>query len=403
MATFRISGWYVPPADENIFRLIKEAGLNHIFIDGDEIGNGCKDISLAERYLCLCDTVGLEAYVQKGNDVSVQELVEKADVLRRHKSFCGVLVFDEPAADMFGELGEERSRFFHGGALGDFFVNLYPSYARSECIIYSYSAYVRSFAETLVRSGGTKDWLSFDHYPLMYEQDHTFGLSDHWLSDTQTVAETGKAFGLRTNAFVQTMPFSANGDAFGSRDRIPSPADLRLQAYTYLAFGFAGITYFCVGTPIPNFEFLERHYAMFDRSGRPTPLYDAVKGLNGEINCFAHEYAAMKREGTYLIRKEESAPTRCFADQKPFSSTERIRSVSADGNVLFGHFSENGCEALVPVNFGETTRERIKLCSVRFNGRRTYTLWRRGICTRGQEEELTIRLEPGEGVFIRIG
>lgn len=54
----------------------------------------------------------LEAYVQKGNDVSVQELMEKADVLRRHKSFCGVLVFDEPAADMFGELGEERSRFF---------------------------------------------------------------------------------------------------------------------------------------------------------------------------------------------------------------------------------------------------------------------------------------------------
>lgn len=111
----------------------------------------------------------------------------------------------------------------------------------------------------------------------------------------------------------------------------------------------------------------------------------------------------MKREGTYLIRKEESAPTRCFADQKPFSSTERIRSVSADGNVLFGHFSENGCEALVPVNFGETTRERIKLCSVRFNGRRPYTLWQHGICTRGQEEELTIRLEPGEGVFIRIG
>ena len=403
MATLRISGWYVPPADKNTFCLIREAGLNHIFIQGDEIGNGCKDVSLAEKYLCLCDAVGLEAYVQKGNDVPAAELAEKADVLRRHKSFCGVLAFDEPAADMFRELGEERVRFFRNGMLGDFFVNLYPSYARSEWIIHDYNVYVRSFAEMLVQTGGKNEWLSFDHYPLIYEQDHTFGLTEHWLSDTQTVAETGEKFGLRTNAFVQTMPFSANGDSYGSRDRVPSLADLRLQVYTYLAFGFAGITYFCVGTPVPNFEFLERHYAMFDRGGKPTPLYGVVKQLNGEIGAFACEYAALKRQGTYMCQRSASAQVQYCIGQKPFASTERIRFFAADGNVLFGHFAGDGCEALIPVNFGETTRECVKQCTVRFTEYTPYTLWQRGKCTRARGEEMTFLLGPGEGVFVRIG
>ena len=378
--TLRISGWYLPPAEKEIFRLIAQAGFNHIFLQGDRIGNGCGKEEVLDRYLSLCDDFGLRALVQLG-DVPMSETLPILLRLREHPSWSGVMVFDEPPADRFEDLCCLYEHFFREGKLGEFFVNLFPSYARSESIIHDYAAYVRSFAAGLNRVGGRGEWLSFDHYPLIYDEQGEFALSEHWLDDLRTVAETGKRFGMPQNAFIQAMPFSNGEQSYGSRDRIPGFAELSLQAYACLAFGFRSLTYFCLGTPLVNEEFLEKHYAIFDRTGAPTPTFSAVKTLNAEIRAFESVFCRLGWTDAFLLG--------------PGSAAVSGLQTETDGQVLIGCLTGTEDEGWILLNFGEPSREPVK--TVRFRAPETLRLWKEGRESRGDRQ---VVLRPGQGAFV---
>ena len=400
---FRISGWYVPALDKKIFRLVKESGLNHIFLQGANVGNDCRDVETIEKYLSLCDLYGLDAYVQRGKHTPISVAVQNATVFQQYRAFKGYIMYDEPSACDYDVLNENVREYYRSENAKDFFVNLLPSYARGDCILENYQQYVRKFSERILSCDMTGEkWLSFDFYPLIFGEHKNYTLAERWLFDTQIIASEGKRCGYRTNAFVQTMPFSTGGTGYGSHERIPSYLDLSLQIYTYLAFGFDSISYFCVGTPVVDNEFSENHYAMFNRNGETTEIYDSVKRLNKTVSAFTKTYMCYSWRETYMLGDEQEECFSFLKTRKPFTPSDKIKNVQTDGNVLFGMFTGNGGEAFVAVNFGEPSLQRQKTVCVDVKGKKSVTIWQNGKKRLLTGEHLRIKLKAGEGVFAII-
>lgn len=400
---FRISGWFVPATRASIFKRIKQSGLNHIFLQGSNVGNDCRDISVIEKYLTLCDSYGIEAYVQRGRGTDISTVLKNATVFGRYTSFRGYLMCDEPGADQYTGLRKDLREYYTKNGKGDFFVNLLPSYARGDQILENYELYVQTYArEVLSCDMSEEKWLSFDFYPLIFGETKNFTLAERWLYDTQTIAEERKKYGYRANAFVQTMPFSFNGANYGSRERFPSYRDLSLQVYTYLAFGFDGISYFCVGTPDVDEEFSESHYAMFDRAGDTTEIYDSVKRLNKNISSFLDVYTDFSWNTAYMLGNEEEDCYRFLKSRKAFVPTDRIKGVQADGNVIMGAFEGDNAEAFIALNFGEVSMQHRKHIIVEFDKESMVTVWRNGRKEKIKRKELCLSLDPGEGIFVVV-
>ena len=311
-------------------------------------------------------------------------------------------MFDEPSAQQYETLRDDYVEFSKNGK-GDFFVNLLPSYARGDHILDNYELYVQSFSDTVlsVDTDGEK-WISFDFYPIMYGEAGGYELAERWLFDTITIANEKKRIGCRSNAFIQTMPFSYGEKSYGSREIIPSYEQLNMQVYTYLAFGFDSISYFCVGTPDVNGEFRDKHYAMFDREGNATEIYDSVALVNKNISSLIKEYVKYSWNTTYILGNDKEECYRFLRDIKPFSPTKDVIGVQVDGNVLLGTFEKEDGEAIVLVNFGEPSTQKTKSVSVQLSGNKRVAVWkgdkREAIVT----SDLKIELMPGEGVFIEI-
>ncbi|MBQ9709253.1 MAG: hypothetical protein IJV67_01370 [Clostridia bacterium] len=399
---FRISGWYVPKADKDIFNKIKKSGLNHIFLQGSNVEDGCRNVALVEEYLTLCDECGLDAYVQRGRETEISYVIDSAPFFAKHPSFKGFLMYDEPSASQYSTLREDYVEYAKK-VEGDFFVNMLPSYARGDQILDDYKLYVQSFSDELlsVKANGQK-WISFDFYPLMYSQTGSIDLAERWLFDTQIIANERKKVGCKSNAFVQTMPFSYGGKSYGSREIIPSYADLSLQVYTYLAFGFDSISYFCVGTPEVDGEFRESHYAMFNRDGAATEIYDSVALINKNISGIVKNYVDYTWVTTYMLGNEENDCYAFLRDIRAFSPTKAVKDVSVDGNVLLGTFEKEKSEALVLVNFGSPTLQKNKTVEIQLEEGRSAVVWRGEQSIEVADKNLKIELAPGEGAFVEI-
>lgn len=399
---FRISGWYIPSADKGIFEKIKESGLNHVFLQGDNVENSCKNIAKIEEYLFLCDNYGLDAYVQRGIGTALSDVTSNAKIFAKHESFKGFLMFDEPSAVQYKDLRNDYEEFSKSDN-GEFFVNLLPSYARGDQILDDYELYVQNFSDVVLSlDTDKKKWISFDFYPIIYDKNGNYGLADRWLYDTMTIANQSKKYGYRSNAFVQAMPFSYGEKSYGSREIIPLYEQLSLQIYTYLAFGFDSISYFCLGTPSVDKEFRESHYAMFDRCGRTTDIYDSVKLLNKSISGLVVEYVKYSWDTTYILGKDKEECYEFLRDIRGFSPTEAVKCVDVDGNVLLGTFKKSDGEALVLVNFGEPSLHRVKTVDMQLDKQRNVTVWRGERKEELLVDKLNVSLNPGDGVFIEI-
>ena len=393
-----IGGWYNPSLDDESIKKIKECGIDRLFIEGDNIGNNCLDGAKIDKYLGLCDEYDLSAYVQKGNEVDVSTAIAQDKRFSVHKSYLGLLMYDEPSAEMFDTLRKDVTRYHEARANAEPFVNLLPSYARSDSILGNYKGYVADYCDKLLKGNFNIKYLSFDFYPLIYGQNENLCLADRWLHDVYIVAKNADKYGVGANAFIQAMPFSKNEKKYGSRDRIPTYEDISLQFYVYLAFGFKGLTYFCLGTPYENEEFSKEGYALIDRNNKETPTYFYAMRINREVKSFSEVLAGYKWRDIEYIGKDELFD---FAgDLKAYSNTGYLK-IETEGKLLVGEFLKSPREkAVMLVNFGETTQTSPSMQTLSFGGETAVCVYRGGERMSIKANKLSLTLNAGEGVFI---
>jgi hypothetical protein len=170
-------------------------------------------------------------------------------------TLVGFQMWDEPAESDFTAAAawmESVAQRAFPGALR--FINLLPNYGfPGPNSTAAYEAYVSDFISVV-----KPDLLSFDHYPN-FGPAHTTGAgpdgdddngNDDLRADTSmagyhrnlaVISTAARANSLRFVNFFSSMPFNGRADQTESQ--------LRWQAYTSLAYGAAGVLYFCYWSP----------------------------------------------------------------------------------------------------------------------------------------------------------
>lgn len=186
----------------------------------------------------------------------------------------GYYLVDEPSARFAPNLGvlAHAIQEAHPGAIP--YVNLLPNYAdaASQLEAEDYDAYLEAFAEEL-----PKDYMSYDHYALIADGSLRGGYFENLES-------------MRDVTLAHDMPFwniVLSNRHFFYAD--PTPAGLRFQAYTSLAYGAKGISYFTYFAPgIGNYRL-----APIDQFGNKTPTWDMLRDVNLALHNLVPTYSEL--------------------------------------------------------------------------------------------------------------
>ena len=123
---------------------------------------------------------------------------------------------------------------------------LLQTYTSSEYINGNYSAYVAKYAELLKDTS-----ISFDNYPCNYtpyvkgflgigSQKESWSMEQSWFSDMQTVrSQNNKIYGTCIQSYT-----AGQANSKSPYKRITCEADISMQVYTALAYGFTRLNYF---------------------------------------------------------------------------------------------------------------------------------------------------------------
>ena len=421
-----IAGWIAPDTigTEEQMRLVKDAGIDTLFLgaagEGTYIPNVSSPTSEDLSVYALMEEYGMRTYLNTSGSIGgFAQIGRYADF----DSVAG-LSFDEPNKSEIGQIAAQVSSFNQSGEGKDFYVNLFPSFSsevQADFGVGHYREYLRYYCDNVLEklTVGEK-WLSADRYPLTFDGQGNPALDVGWLQDVEAVAEVAREYeGIKTNFFIQTMPYggqSLPAGVQGSRARVPSYEDIRMQEYSLLAFGYDGISLFCYMTPAVGVEFTEEQLAMLDRSGEPTQIYYDARKANREVLAFDHVYLQFEWQGVFTNdggtttadgdrNRTQNSSFSNLIGRMDLAEIAFIDSVTTSEDTLFGYFMDGADnEAVLAVNYNETTLGLKDTVTLRFDPAYGYT---KALCYVGGEKvtydltdnSLTFTLGAGEGVF----
>lgn len=425
-----ISGWLIP---KNISTAdvdwITEAGINimHAVAAGDSetlFFPEYNDEAIAK--LNFFRDKGIQIYVNTCSRDAAS--FQKISSFGAHGGVIG-MSYDEPTKAEIDEIAKYVDYFNRNGNGKNMLVNLFPSFASSvksdfgkwyNTTLQKYELYLQYYCDNVLSklTSGEK-WLSADRYLLTYDKNGNKCIDSGWLADVQSIAKVAKNYGAKTNFFIQTMPFGAtNGVATGakegSRDRVPTYNDIRLQQYALMAFGYDGISLFCYGSPIADGEFASSQYGMIDRNGNKTEIYDAVKQANNELLSFDHVLKQFAWRGVFTCDAGKTITGTSSTSNASFKSLDRISlanvsslsKVSASADTLCGYFKDAaGNDGIMVVNYNETTENltdtvELTFDSSKYNAAVCYVGGVKKVFTGLTDGKLSLSLGAGEGIFV---
>ena len=418
-----ISGWLIPSSlNETNVKWIKEAGVSALFAcgAGDVVLSFPTYDQKAKAALDLLGSNGVKVYVNTGSRDGAS--YQKISSFKQNSAVLG-MALDEPSKAEITSMAQQVEWWNQNADGRNFYCNLYPSFAQVVQNEFNgdYASYLRYYCDNVLNNLSTGErWLSADRYPLTYDNDGNKCLDNAWLSDVQILANVAKQYkNVKTNFFIQTMPYgikedgSPNGAIYGSRDRVPTYEDIRMQEYALAAFGYDGISLFCYATPLVGFEFAESQEAMISRSGEKTGIYESVKKANSEILAFDHVLQQFDWIGTFTNDAGQTNDDKPRTQNSSFRLLNRIsvksvlslNSVTTSRDTLFGYFNDvDGNDGIMVVNYNETTLNLTDEVTLNFDSSK----YNKAICYVGGKKQvvnlsggkLNLELGVGEGVFV---
>lgn len=425
-----ISGWLIPKnISTSDVDWITEAGINimHAVAAGDSetlFFPEYNDEAIAK--LNFFRDKGIQIYVNTCSRDAAS--FQKISSFGKHDGVIG-MSYDEPTKAEIDEIAKYVDYFNRNGNGKNMLVNLFPSFASSvksdfgkwyNTTQQKYELYLQYYCDNVLSklTSGEK-WLSADRYLLTYDKNGNKCIDSGWLADVQSVAKVAKNYGAKTNFFIQTMPFGAtNGVATGakegSRDRVPTYNDIRLQQYALMAFGYDGISLFCYGSPIADGEFASSQYGMIDRNGNKTEIYESVKKANNELLSFDHVLKQFAWQGVFTCDAGKTITGTSSTSNASFKSLDRISlanvsslsKVSASADTLCGYFKDAaGNDGIMVVNYNETTENltdtvELTFDSSKYNAAVCYVGGVKKVFTGLTDGKLSLSLGAGEGIFV---
>src|ERR1017187_3309480 len=318
---FPIMAWNGAPKDPAVLQKMHECGLT---IAG----------FAAPGTLDACRAAGLKAIVSdaraSGYDwANVDEAKARKNIaslvakVGRHPAVFGYYLRDEPEAAAFPGLAKvaDLLRELSPGKWP--YINLFPDYATpGQLGTANYAEYLERFIATCHPT-----IISYDNYSLM---DDGSVRESYW-TNLEAVRAACQKHGIEFwNIVLSVAHFSY---------REPSASDLRFEAYTTLAYGGRGISYFTYFTSgTGNYRM-----APIDQFGHPTPTWYFMQHANLQIQKLAPTLLQLRSDSVYHFGHIPSG-----AAGPPPNSL--VSSISGD-NFLVGDFTHrDGSRYLMIVN-----------------------------------------------------
>jgi hypothetical protein len=324
---FSIMAWGPSPVDPDQLGLMKQAGFN--------VSGFCKaeDLKSVEKAGLTCfvsdpNTKGYDWTHLPSKDQIEKNATELTERIGGSRAALGFLLTDEPTAAMLPGLGEvARVLKQHMPGLWPY-VNAFPFNAgRARIGAMSYADYLRA----QVKQVG-QPFLSYDQYAL---KDDAVG--DAFYANLEIARRI--SLELKVPFWNCILATSLPGNMESSE------ATLSVQAYSTLAYGGRGISYFTYLRPDEtNFS-----HTAIDGFGNRTPIWDILRRLNGEILTLAPILLRLHSTGVFHY------PTAFEPDQEESLIVKDLHINSVRGstrpNLLIGEFADDkGREYLMLVN-----------------------------------------------------
>lgn len=390
----QVNGWVAPDSySDDMLEKIAAAGLTSVsFAAAGTQYIAPADLSASKDIINRYAKYGINIYTVGGiaNLASMGDFANYGNVLG--------LMLDEPNKSQIDEIAAAVDTF-NLANVGNkvLIVNLFPSYASAVTSDFStYSAYLQYLYDNVLSKLKCELWISVDRYPIVRDAKGNSTLDSGWLDDVEAVATFAKANGLKKNFFIQTMAYGSGGFN-NSHDRTPTKADITLQYYALLAYGYDSISLFCLGTPAPDgTTFLDGQNAMIDRNNETTEIYTAVKEVNEELNKF--DFILNRFSWDAAVLKTNSLLTSVHAKKIG------LKDISSTKNALFSHLVDEtrGREAYCVVNYNDTSLNYSNTITLTFSGETILTVIQNGgfRTVTSTSGEFTFTLGVGESIIV---
>lgn len=237
-------------------------------------------------------------------------------------AIVGFFICDEPGASMFPRLGKavECVKKYAPGKLA--YINLFPDYARigevdnSQLETSSYDEYLRRFVEEV-----KPQLISYDNYKVQASQD----LAD----EAVAVSYYRNLLSIRKLAFDNALPFwnIVSSNQIRPYTTIPSPANMAMQAYTTLAAGGRGLTWY-------TYYARGYQYAPVSREDEKTQTWYYLQEVNRQVKVLGPIMNSMTSTGVYFT---SPAPAEGF----PELPGEIVTGVKTETPMMVGEFKDD--------------------------------------------------------------
>ena len=280
-AFFPIMAWNHPPDDPAALKRMADCGIT---VAGFAFPRQLDAIHAAGMKAIVSDPrVGGYDWTKVDEADARKKVSSLVAEVNDHPAVFGYYLRDEPPAKMFAGLGKVAS-IVRELAPGKWpYINLFPIHAlQSQHEAENYQKYIDRFIATC-----KPPILSYDHYALFDDGS----LGETYFQNLEVI---------RAAAINQKIPFwnivLANAHF---RYRVPTQADFHLQAYTTLAYGGRGISYFTYLAPkVGNYR-----GAPIDQFGNETPTWRHVQNVNLQILQLAPTILKLRSDDVYHFGK----------------------------------------------------------------------------------------------------
>lgn len=312
-------------------------------------------------------------------DARIKRVVQAAG---SNRAFKGIFIVDEPHVREFPGLAKAVAavKKYAPGKLA--YINLFPDYATlgagdlSQLGTASYTEYLERFVNEVHPQA-----ISYDNYMVQSSMDlKNQAAAASYYRNMLEIRRVGQKYHL---PFLNIV----SSNQIRPHTPIPSPENLLFQAYTTLAAGYRGVTWY-------TFYCRGYHYAPVGNDGKKTLTYQYLKEVNRQVATLAPILSRLESTGVYF-----TAPAP--ADGLPLLPGKLVESVASATPVMVGEFSgKNGDRYAMLVNLSLETTSQVKIKTV---GAGTVQLVSAMDCSLSKYDgKQGVWLNPGQGILTKI-
>lgn len=360
--------------------------------------------------LQACEKLGLKAIVasprdfepptratwQKLTDEQIDQRIKiTIDRAGNSPAILGYYIIDEPGSPLFPALAKAVAavKKYAPGKLA--YINLYPGYATigspdmSQLGTNSFTEYLERYVNEV-----KPQFLSYDNYMVQ--------MSDDLQQAGRTASYFRDLMEVRRVAIKYDLPFwnIVSSNQIRAFTTIPSPANLMLQAYTTLAAGGKGVTWFTYFGRKGGYQ-----YTPIDVDGNRTNTWRYLQLVNHHLKILGPRMNRLKSTGVYYTSPAPADKLPPLPGKLVTTVESRISTKDTAAEhppIMVGEFTgDDGADYVMVVNLSLTRSANVVLATAKAYKSRQYISAEDGKRF-PLDEKNGHWLVAGQGVLIRL-